>query len=277
MSKKIFMFFMLFLVSTLIIGCNDKETDYKKTELVLNEAYYDSKSVTNGLLSGSVQSIIFETKDKGYIKYFKRSLASDGWSISHYRVEFDYTVIDEETIFITMGFDDTHFYEDDTTKTRFNTMKTEVLMISRDLILSNEGTHYIRESYLLDKGYIDNIDYDNHYFRTYHTYRGSVVNDNQFILKNIQDVNTYKSNFTIGNAMISIPTKYFVNDGIYIVLHIETPEKTRYEMSSYHYHQGELNIVLNKTTDTSLDAHSTYMFFMFHFFDTFKSVSYSIQ
>lgn len=277
MKKKFCTFLIIILFSTTIVGCNNKDIDYKQTALVLNEAYYESKSISNGLLSGLVQSIIFETEDKGYIKYFKRSLGSDGWSISHYHVEFDYTVIDEETIFITMGFDDTHFYDDDTTKIRFNTMKTEVLMISKDLILSNEGTHYIRESYLLDKGYLDNIDYDTHYFRTYHIHRGSIVNDGQHILKNNQDVNTYKSNFTIGNQMISIPTNYFDNDGIYIVLHIETPLKTRYEMSSYHYNQGELNIILNKTTDESLDAHTTYMFLMFHFFDTFKSVSYTIQ
>lgn len=277
MIKK-WVYLLTILASTVLLSaCKQDDVQQDTIPLTLNEPFYDSNSVSSGHLTGLVKSITFEEDFKGYIIHYQRSLAETGFTTTHYRVNFVYTIIDEDTLFITMGHNDVVFFDDHNNALSVNTLKTEVLMVSSDLILSNSGTHYLRESYLLENNYIASTDYGNVYLRSYQIYRGSVTDEEQYVLDSVTKVNSYKSNYPEANAYLWVPVNFFDNGGKHLVLHIETEANKKLEMRYFTYLNGELNVILHEVDDLSLGDHTTYLFLMIHFFDSFNSVTYTIQ
>lgn len=275
--KKWILGFIFVSTSFLLFACKQGSTPSGDIQLTLHETFYDANSVSNGHLTGWVKAITFEEDNKGHILHFQRSFSGSGFIISHYRVNFIYTIIDEDTLFITMNQEDVVLLEDHNNAFGYSTLKTEVMMVSRDLILSNNGTHYLRETYLLENNYLASTEYNTMFFKDYQLYRGNLVENETFILDTLPKINAYMSGHPESSAYVSLPLNFFENGGKYLVIHVETEANKKLEMRHFTYLNGELHVTLREVDDTSLTKHTTYLYLMFYFFDSFSSLTYTIQ
>lgn len=274
--KKILLICLNIAMITTLLGCQNSKTKID-IPLTLNEKFYDSQSVHSGQLTGLIKYLIFTSTEQGEIHYYQRQIDYEDWNITHYKYKFRYTVIDEETVFLTIGTHDIEYFDDNTNYISTKPLKTEMLMISKDMIYGSDGTHYVRYDYLVKHDYIKDDKESQIYFDDINFNKNALSPNATFIIKNVSDLNNYKNQFNPPFNYVMLPYRFFEKQGVYVVLHIQIDVNTSYIFDRYTYEDQTLHIYLKEISGTNNNQQSMYVYVRCYIFNTIQTVTYTID
>lgn len=271
--KRFVLALLLMTVVLTLVGCSTKTT----IPITLNEKFYDTKSVKDGQLSGVIRYLIFTSESTGELHYYSKVSGATEWQITHYKQKFIYTIIDEESVFLTFDRNDVKYFDDHTLNVITPPLTTLLLMVSKNLVYTSEGTHYLRYDYLKKHDYLIDDSISPIIVQDISIFKTSLVESGQFIIKNQNDLDAYKAqNYPIPNYYLTGPYGYFEKQGVYVIFHITTPNNKAYEFDSYSYRNRKLEIVLRETTDNTPEQ-TSFVIVNCYVFDNLESVSYTIK
>ena len=142
--KKIIAVLLLVCSLLTLCACGAKKQDASSAnKLVYGEKYIKASDVS--LKEAEQKYYVFE---KDYLTFYCYDETYDGRV--HYTITYKYEIMDEGTL--AYFFDSIEIYDDDdVTKEREKNMDRGILLFSQNVLSTQSGTFYVRESYLEDE------------------------------------------------------------------------------------------------------------------------------
>ena len=145
--KKIVALLIAFVCLLTLVACDQSQSSEDSSE---NKVVYGEKYIRSGDVNkdeNEMQYYIFE--DQEYLQYHYYYYYSSYGYASHYTMRCRYEIMDDGTL--AYFYDSATIHDDHTREGGCSTGESGILLFSENVVTTQEGALYIRESFLKDE------------------------------------------------------------------------------------------------------------------------------
>lgn len=145
--KKIVALLIAFVCLLTLVACDQSQSseDSSENKVVYGEKYILSSDVNKD--EDEMQYYIFE--DKEYLQHHYYYHSSSYGYTNHYTMRCRYEIMDDGTL--AYFYDSVTIHDDNTREGGYSTGKSGILLFSENVVTTQAGDLYIRESFLEDE------------------------------------------------------------------------------------------------------------------------------